>query len=135
MDSVHKAATLPLTAGPTARGEIAPRARSTLDAIGGWLRQHGPAIYGCTASDLVPPPDCRYTRRGDRLYLHLFAWPFRRVYLPGLRDQVAFARFLNDGSEVQIAPSEAVSDDDLALALPVQRPEVAIPVVELFLRR
>jgi alpha-L-fucosidase len=135
VDSVSKGGNLLLNVGPTARGEFEPRARATLEAIGGWLRQHGPAIYGCTASDLASPPDCRYTQRGDRLYLHLFAWPFRRVYLPGLRDQVAFARFLHDGSEVQIAPSKAASDDDLALVLPVQPPEVAIPVVELSLRR
>src|SRR5262249_6980632 len=135
VDSVSKGGNLLLNVGPTARGEFDPQARATLEAIGEWLRLHGPAIYGCTASDLAPPPDCRYTQRGDRLYLHLFAWPFRRVHLPGLRDRVAFARFLHDGSEVQIAPSETASDDDLALALPVQPPEVAIPVVELFLRR
>ena len=36
------------------------------------------SVYGCTASDFTPPPDCRYTQNGNRLYLHFFGWPFRQ---------------------------------------------------------
>lgn len=132
VDSVSKGGNLLLNVGPTARGEFDPRARSTLEAIGAWTRLHGPSIFGATASDFVPPPDCRYTQRGDRLYLHLFAWPFKHVHLPHLRGKVDFARFLHDGSEVRI--TEGGSGDVLTLALPIQPPDVAVPVVELFLR-
>ena len=62
---------------------------------------HGRSIYGATASDLTPPPDCRYTQRGNRLYLHLFAWPFRHVHLDGLAGRVEYAQLLNDASEIK----------------------------------
>jgi alpha-L-fucosidase len=134
VDSVSKGGNLLLNVGPTARGELDPQALATLNAIGAWTRLHGRAIYGCTQSEFVPPPDCRYTQRGDRLYLHLFAWPFRHVALPGLQDKVAFARFLHDGSEVQYGDAEHATTNALTLTLPIQPPDVAVPVVELFLR-
>jgi alpha-L-fucosidase len=133
VDSVSKGGNLLLNVGPTARGELEPRAVATLDVIGRWLRQHGRAIYGCTASELTPPPDGRYTQRGDRLYLHLLDWPFRHVHLPGLGGKVAYAQLLHDGSEVQVAETQ-VSADDLTLTLPIQPPDVVVPVIELFLR-
>ena len=144
VDSVAKGGNLLLNVGPNARGEFEPRARETLAAIGEWTRLHGRAIYGCTASDLTPPPDCRFTQRGDRLYLHLFAWPFRHVHLDGLAGKVAYAQLLNDASEIKmraIDPDQPAQNTTmrgtpgtLTLELPIQRPPVLVPVIELFLK-
>lgn len=147
IDSVSKGGNLLLNVGPNARGEIEPRAVATLQHIGDWMRLHGRSIYGATMSEFTPPPDGRYTQRGDRLYLHLFSWPFEHIHLDGLRDRVVYAQFLHDGSEVQFAkgddPFARVSDlvaarreetRTVSLRLPVQRPDVKVPVIELFLR-
>lgn len=138
IDAVSKGGNMLLNVGPTARGEFDPRALATLDALGAWMRQHGRSIYGATQSAYTPPPDCRYTQRGDRLYLHLFAWPFKHVYLDGLAGHVAYAQLLNDASEVktseQASPGGAAGEKTLRLELPVQEPGVLIPVVELFLQ-
>ena len=144
VDGVSKDGNLLLNVGPTARGEFEPRAVDTLAAIASWMDQHSRSVYGAGPSAYTPPPDCRYTQRGDRLYLHLFAWPFRHVHLPGLGGRVRFAQLLNDGSEIPaevIDPSRhaqnttmsGLGDDVLTLTLPVRRPDVAVPVVELFL--
>jgi alpha-L-fucosidase len=130
VDSVSKGGNLLLNVGPTGRGEFDPRALETLAGIGEWMRLHNRSIYGATASDFAPPPDCRYTQRGDRLYLHLFAWPFRHVHLPGLAGKVEYAQLLNDASEIRMEAKE----DALTLTLPIQQPHVAVPVVELFLK-
>jgi len=145
IDTVAKGGNLLLNVGPTARGEFDSRARQTLAAIGAWMRQHERAIRGATASEYVAPPDCRYTARGDRLYLHLFAWPFRHVHLGGLGGRVAYAQFLHDGSEILMREGghdgegntglRGIPATDLTLMLPVQRPDAAVPVVELFLKR
>jgi alpha-L-fucosidase len=92
---------------------------------------------------LHPPPDCRYTQNGSRLYLHLFAWPFRHVHLPGLAGKVRYAQLLHDASEVKmrVIPADQTAWNTtmrglagaLTLELPVQRPNVLVPVVELFL--
>ena len=144
VDSVAKGGNLLLNVGPNGRGEFEPRARETLAAIGEWTRLHGRAIYGCTASDLPPPPDCRFTQRGDRLYLHLFTWPFRHVHLDGLAGKVAYAQLLNDASEIkmrEIDPDQPAQNTTmrgtpgtLTLELPIQRPPVLVPVIELFLK-
>ena len=138
VDAVSKGGNMLLNVGPTGRGEFDPRALATLHALGDWMRLHGRAIYGATQSAYTPPPDCRFTQRGDRLYLHLFAWPFKHVYLDGLVGRVAYAQLLNDASEVKVseqpAPGNAAGEMTVRLELPVQQPGVLIPVVELFLK-
>jgi alpha-L-fucosidase len=146
VDGVSKGGNLLLNVGPDARGQLEPRAVSVLEALGGWMSLHGRSVYGAGASELVPPPDCRFTRRQDRLYVHIFAWPFGHLHLRGLAGQVEYAQLLHDGSEIRmevIDPHQqaqntklgGIGDGTLTLTLPVQRPSVAVPVIELFLRR
>ena len=144
IDSVSKGGNLLLNVGPTARGEFDPRAVETLRGIGQWMRQHGRSIYGCTASQFTPPPDCRFTQNGNRLYLHVFSWPFRHIHLDGFAGRVEYAQLLNDGSEVkmrEIIPDETAlytsmsgTAGTLTLELPIQKPNVVVPVIELFLK-
>jgi alpha-L-fucosidase len=145
VDTVSKDGNMLLNVGPNARGEFEPRALERLRGIGSWMRLHGRSIYGCGMSDFTPPPDCRYTQNGNRLYLHLFSYPFRHVHLAGLGPRVEYAQFLHDGSEVKMSvidphqPAQnttlgGLSSDTLTLELPVQQPDVVVPVVELFLK-
>jgi len=144
VDGVSKNGNLLLNVGPTGRGELDPRSPAILAEVGEWMRLHGSSIYGCGASDFIAPPDARYTQRADRLYLHLFAWPYRHVHLPGLAGKVGYAQLLNDASEVGMHTIDAeqqaqntrpggVAAGTLTLDLPVAQPQVAVPVVELFL--
>ncbi|WP_163507379.1 alpha-L-fucosidase [Fodinicola acaciae] len=144
VDSVSKDGNLLLNVGPNGRGEFEPRAVERLRGIGEWARLHGRSVYGAGRSEFTPPADCRYTQRGDRLYVHVFGWPFKHLHLPGLAGRVDYAQFLHDASEVGmrvIEPAEqaqntklgGLPEHTLTLELPVQRPEVAVPVIELFL--
>src|SRR5438034_4882021 len=67
----------------------------------------------------------------NRLYVHIFAWPMQALHLPGLAGRVEYAQLLHDGSEIHLQSSG--HDDSLTLTLPVQRPDVLVPVLELFL--
>ncbi|PSL37516.1 alpha-L-fucosidase [Labedella gwakjiensis] len=145
IDGVSKNGNMLLNVGPTARGELDPVATRTLSEFARWMHHHERSIRGAGASEFQAPSDARYTQRGDRLYLHLFAWPFEHVHLAGLGGKVAYAQLLNDASEI---PFREISPDvkplttgiggqapgTLTLTLPVVRPDVAVPVVELFLR-
>lgn len=131
VDGVSKGGNLLLNVGPNARGEFDKRSYDRLAGIGEWMRLHDRAVYGCGASGFAPPPDGRYTQNGHRLYLHLFSWPFRHVHLDGLAGKVAYAQFLHDASEIRCREGQ---DGALTLDLPVQKPDVAVPVVELFLK-
>lgn len=144
IDAVSKDGNMLLNVGPNGRGELEPRAVERLRGIGAWMRTHSRSIYGCGPSRFTPPADARYTQNGNRLYLHLFAWPFKHAHLEGLGGRVEYAQLLNDASEIayrQLDPNAAAqnmtirgTEGALTLDLPVQRPDVAVPVVELFLK-
>ncbi len=135
-----------MNVGPTARGAFDGRAQEALRVYGDWMALHGRSIYGCTQSEYPEPANCRLTQNGKRLYVHVFAWPFETLYLDGLAGKVEYAQFLHDGSEIALATSherpEATTfldparrlGDTLVLKLPVRKPDVVVPVVELFLR-
>ncbi|NJM08101.1 hypothetical protein HC891_20810, partial [Candidatus Gracilibacteria bacterium] len=63
------------------------------------------------------------------------------IYLDGLHDKVTYAQLLHDASEVRLRyPGEGSAHDNthaptdsLMLELPVRKPDVVVPVVELFL--
>jgi alpha-L-fucosidase len=144
VDTVSKDGNLLLNVGPTGRGEIDAPAQERLEQIGGWMRHHGRAIRGCGTTPLRPPVDCRYTRSGDRIYVHVLAWPFGHLHLRGLAGKVEYAQLLNDGSELQMTVVEpdreaslttmgGLPAGTLTLQLPTRRPDVAVPVIELFL--
>jgi alpha-L-fucosidase len=144
VDTVSKDGNLLLNVGPNGRGEMDERAIATLHGIGRWTRLHERSIIGAGPSSYTPPQDCRYTQRGNRLYLHVFTWPLLHLHLPGLAGRVRYAQFLHDASEVKrhtIDPGQAAQNvrpggmppGTLTLQLPTQRPDVAVPVVELFL--
>jgi alpha-L-fucosidase len=144
VDGVSKGGNLLFNIGPTGRGDFDPVSAEILTDLGEWTRVHGRSIYGAGPSDYTPPTDCRYTQRGDRLYLHLFAWPFEHVHLPGLAGKVAYAQLLNDASEIAFSSSDPDAPahnttmggqpaGTLTLTHPIRQPAVAVPVVELFL--
>lgn len=142
--SVALGGNLLLNVGPTGRGEIAPTDARLFEEIGRWFDRHEPAIRGAGPAALTPPSGAVYTQRGNRLYLHLFDWPFGAVHLPGLAGKVEFARLLWDGSEIRhreipadqqanyLTPA-GMGPGTLTLSLPTQKPDVALPVIELYL--
>ncbi|MCJ8008240.1 alpha-L-fucosidase [Lederbergia wuyishanensis] len=144
VDTVSKGGNLLLNVGPNARGEIDEKSLNSLRAIGQWMRLNSRSIYGATNSDLLAPVDCRYTQKGNRLYLHIFSWPFRHIHLDGLSGKIDYAQLLHDASEVQYKehdPNESLTSistrikpGSVTLELPIQKPDIPIPVVEIFLK-
>ncbi len=70
-------------------------------------------------------------------------WPFRHIHLPGLAGKIAYAQLLHDGSEIKLRePKTAIHanlnsktpDQAATLELPVIKPDVEVPVIELFLK-
>ena len=144
IDSVSKSGNLLLNVGPTARGELDGRAIDRLSGMGKWMRAHSRSIYGCgpAPEGFETPGNCRltYNPETNRLYVHLFAWPIRALHLDGLEGKIDYAQLLNDASEIKmIGPGRldrygASAEGVVTLALPVQKPDVEVPVIELFLK-
>lgn len=146
VDSVSKGGNMILNVGPTGRGEFDYRALNALKGIGDWMHYNSRSIYGCTAApaELKCPEDCRFTYnpKTNRLYVHVFNWPFRHLHLDGFVGKVAYAQLLNDASEIKMEVGKdqnsgtvdtAFGSNTLSLILPIKKPN-EVPVIELFLK-
>ncbi len=147
IDTVSKGGNMLLNVGPTGRGEFDKRALERLEGIGEWMKRHNRSIYGCTQApdEFKCPQDCRFTYNPDknRLYLHVFSWPFRHIYLDGMANRVEYAQLLNDASEIKLltgtqhsshSGDSKTDENTLVLQIPVKKPDVTVPVIELFLK-
>ena len=145
IDTVSKGGNLLLNAGPTGRGEFDRQTLDRLNGIGEWMKRHSRSIYGCTEapSEFVAPQDCRltYNPEKNRMYVHIFAWPFLQLHLDGFKDKVEYAQLLNDATELKMTvPAESdqspgsIGKNTLTLELLSKKPDVTVPVVELFMK-
>ena len=143
VDTVALGGNLLMNVGPTGRGTFDSRAKDALKVYGDWMALHSRAIYGAGPSAHPVPRDCRYTQKGNRLYLHIYSWPFRHIHIEGIGDRLKYAQFLHDASEVHWLVPEpevdsnigvAVPEGTITLELPVKKPDVVVPVIELILK-
>lgn len=146
IETVSKGGNLLLNVGPTARGVFDDRANERLDGIGEWMRFHDRSIYGCTQApdEYKTPQNClmTYNPETHRLYIHVLEWPFRSLHLPGFKDKIKYVQLLNDDSEIKFRTqsqsgshtTETSRENDVILTLPVERPNVEVPVIEIFLQ-
>jgi alpha-L-fucosidase len=143
IESVSKGGNLLLNVGPTARGMFDERAESALENMGKWMKYNSRAIYGCTQApaEFKAPANSllTYNPQTKRLYIHLLDYPLENFSLPGYKGKVKYAQFLHDASEIKITErkghwlKEDQDPNDLNLSLPVTKPNVEIPVIELVL--
>lgn len=143
IENVSKGGNLLLNVGPTARGYLDYRTESALKAMGDWMKYNSPSIYGCTQApeEYKVPANCLYTYNPTtkRLYLHLINYPTGKIVLPEMLGKVKYAQFLHDDSEIkfitksQHQPESEKVAGELILALPVNKPNVEIAVIELIM--
>ncbi len=138
VESVSKGGNLLLNVGPTARGTFDFRAQDRLKSMGEWMKYNSRSVYGCTAAPegFTAPPNTllTYNPVTKRLYIHLLAYPMGSLSLPGMGDKIKYVQFLHDASEVQLRTARENEGNDITLNLPVLKPPVEIPVLEVFLR-
>jgi alpha-L-fucosidase len=146
IECVSKGGNLLLNVGPTGRGTFDYRAIDRLNAMGDWMKVNGRSIYECTAApdEFKTPDNCllTYNPKNNRLYVHVLDWPmggrqYSSLYLEGFADKVKYAQLLNDASEVQFTKpnrrQQHVKPNTLVLQIPVNKPPVNVPVIELYL--
>ena len=141
-EAVSVDANLLLNVGPTARGELEPRAQQRLAEVAAWMDRHAASIHGAGPCLVAAPHGCVYTCTSTAVYVHLLSWPDTFLYLPGLGGRVTFARMLADHSEVIVRGPDPANlpaalrlgprpADLLTLELPAAPPDGPLPVIEL----
>ena len=148
INHVSRGGNMLMNVGPTSRGYFDARAQLRLEEFGRWMKYHSRSIYNCTCApeEFEAPQDCRYTYNPEtnRLYLHIFTWQHKKVVLPGVGDKVRYIQLLNDGSECTFMLKdgsagthmfEKGNPGDIEVLLPDLKPDVAVPVLEIILRK
>ena len=95
-----KGANLLLNIGPQPDGRLPQTALDRLAGVGKWIDKYGDTIYGTTAGDVPEQPWGVTTRKGDRLFVHVFDAKVKEVFLP-LDCKVKSAVDFSTGSKVQ----------------------------------
>ncbi|MCR5414254.1 MAG: alpha-L-fucosidase [Kiritimatiellae bacterium] len=144
IDAVAHGGNLIMNVGPTGRGEFDARAKARLEEFGKWMHWNSRAIYGCTEApaEFETPDGCVMTwnPKTRRLYLHVYSYPSSGAIGLRFADRVEYAQFLHDGSEIPVKglPDWQKATDPGACTtfcmMPVTPPDVAIPVIELFIK-
>jgi alpha-L-fucosidase len=138
IESVSKGGNLLLNVGPTARGVFDLRAQDRLKSMGEWMKFNNRSVYGCTIApdEFTAPANSLLTFNPvtKRLYIHLLFYPMGSLTLPNMADKVKYVQFLHDASEIRFRVGRDENKNDITVQLPIQKPPVEIPVLEIYLK-
>jgi alpha-L-fucosidase len=133
IDVASKGGNYLLNVGPKADGTFPDEAIERLRGIGAWMKKHGDAIYGTSASpfEALPWGRCTVKRNGANsiLYLHVFERPADgRLVLPGLGNEPLSAGWLAGPRSLLPVEREGT---DIVIQLPPTLPDPIASVVTL----
>ena len=100
VSAAGKGANLLLNVGPQPNGELPAAAVERMKAMGEWLAVYGDTIYGTEAGDIKQQQWGCTTRRGNKLYVHIFDLEDEALYLP-LDCKVTDAKVYMSGKRVK----------------------------------
>jgi alpha-L-fucosidase len=103
VECVSKNGNLLLNVGPDAKGRIPKASRDILEEVGRWMDDNGESVYGCGAAGMDKPEWGRFTRKGGKLYAHIYEAQAGGICLHDMAGKIAKIRLLSDGSEVKQA--------------------------------
>jgi alpha-L-fucosidase len=129
-----------LNVGPRPDGRIDPEQASRLKEVGDWLANYGESIYGTRGGPFKPGKWGASTRRGNRIYVHVYHFDEGKIELPAIPARILAAHVLT-GGEVTLAQSDSgitlrvIPADqapiDTLIALDLDKPAMDIPPLRL----
>ena len=112
VSTAGKGANLLLNVGPQPNGEIPSVAQERMRAMGKWLKANGETIYGTVAGDIPQQEWGCTTRKGDKLYVHIFEFSGDELRLP-LEQTVINAKIFGKSKKV----AYKVEDGEVVLSV------------------
>jgi alpha-L-fucosidase len=83
-----------LNVGPMPNGRIQPEFVTRLREVGDWMSKNGESVYGTRGGPIAPHAWGVTTRKGERVYVHVFDSPDASLLLPPLPSAVRSAHLL-----------------------------------------
>jgi len=117
-----------LNTGPMMDGRIEARQVRRLKEMGHWLQKYGESIYGTKGGPYMPNNRYAATRRGNKIYLHVFEKEDKTLVLPALTGiKITKAYFLNSNATVTFA----TAGNEIHIDLPDVLPDANCSVIVL----
>jgi alpha-L-fucosidase len=115
--------------GPMPDGRIEARQVTRLKEMGAWLNQYGESIYGTMGGPYVPNNDYATTRKGSKIYVHVFNHANKSIKLPKLSGRTVRKAYWLKGEKGVFRQNTG----DLTINLPDTLPDVndSVLVLEL----
>ena len=114
--------------GPMLDGRIEQRQIDRLKEMGDWLKIYGESIYGTKGGPFKPNEVFAATRKGNKLYIHVFERKSNDLILPALKGAKITKAYLLKGAEISHHQDAAGS---ITLQLPQQLPNAEDSVIVL----
>ncbi len=117
-----------LNIGPQPDGTLPAAALERLSGIGEWLQANGETIYGTEAGPVTPRTWGVTTRRGNRIFVHIFDWPDTELFVPLRGERIQSAAqfgggripFRQDSEGVVLTLGERPATPDFIVELTVK---------------
>lgn len=111
VECVSKGGNMLLNVGPDARGNFPEESIRILSEIGKWMAKNNESIYGCGMSGMEKPEYGYITKKGNKLYYHIYDNTIGPLPLFGLKtEDISRIRFLATGAEIPLSTSWVHSD-------------------------
>jgi alpha-L-fucosidase len=127
--------------GPMMDGRVEVRQADRLREMGTWLGNYGESIYGTRGGPYAPTAEYATTRKGNKIYLHVFDARAKVLTLPALplrtvnkaywlKGGVVTHRTGDNGSIVIDLPAKLPDANDSVIVLELNGEALEIPVVK-----
>ena len=124
----HGAGNYLLNIGPRGDGAVPEESVRTLTAVGRWMERNGGTIYQGEPCAVGRSHIAEFTRKGNTLYMHVWAWPGESFGLGGLENKVLSARFHASGQPVKFTQEPLRVN---FTGLPAKAPDTPVTVIAL----
>ncbi|MEO7212183.1 alpha-L-fucosidase [Mucilaginibacter sp.] len=126
--------------GPMMDGRIEGRQVTRLKKIGDWMKTYGSSIYNTKGGPFVPNDNLASTRKGSKIYIHVFKSAGNTLTIPTLPNVVINKATLFNGEKVEVKqsgktiqltlPDKLPDDNDNVVILDINQDAEKLPVIK-----
>ncbi len=117
-----------LNIGPKPDGSIPQESIDALTSTGRWMDAHAPLIHKAELCQVKSSEFAKFTRTGNKLYVHVHFWPGSTVAVGGLTNKVLSAKLYPSGQPLKVHQDEFRTQ---FIGAPAHAPDALVSVIEV----